>query len=103
MARKKRPAPKIKQWGRDWHEERALQSAASATRDLVFTRNCDPQAVYSLSRASKDIAHARTHLVSIGPGNEGARTKKIWRVVSKAQRQVDLAADRVAKCMLKKR
>ena len=101
MPRKKRPAPPRK-WDRSWHEERAASMAASAKRDLVFTKNCDTSAVYALVRANRDIAHARTHLVAIGPGRESARTRKLWAIVSKSERMVEQATNHVAKCLLKR-
>lgn len=95
--------PKYTKWGRDWHEERAAQLAQSARRDIGFTRDCSPGAVYALVRAKGDVAQARTHLVSIGAGPESRRTRKLWGIVSKSQRMVDLAGDRVARCMIKKK
>lgn len=97
-----KPKPKYTRWGRDWHEERAASLAKSARRDLVWTRNCDSQAVYALSRATRDVGQARVHLVSIGAGPESRRTRKLWGIVSKSQRAVDEAANRVARCLLKK-
>lgn len=78
-----------------------MSSAKRAANELMWTRNCGPDAVYALVRANRNIAHARTHLASIGFGSSSPRTRRLWAFVNKRERQIDLAGNRVAKCMLK--
>lgn len=87
---------------REFHEEMAVLSAKRAANDLVWTRNCNTEAVYALVRANRNIAHARSHLASIGFGPSGPRTRRLWSFVGKRERQIDDANNRVAKCLLKK-
>lgn len=98
-----KPKPKYTKVTRDWHEEMAISSAKAAANELTWTRNCGPDAVYALARAERNIAHARTHLASIGFGRANARTKRLWAFVNRRDRQVEEAANRVARCMIKKR
>ena len=83
------------------HEQFAIEAVDSARRELRRGAGyCSDSGVYALVRANRDIARARTHLASIG-GDEGKRTRKLWSAVGKVERQVDLANNRVAKCLLK--
>ena len=86
-------------WDRKYHEEFAVDAVKTAKRELPYTYECSSQAVYATIRANKDIARARAHLSSIGQ-REGKRTRKLWGAVGKVERQVEQAANRIAKCLL---
>ena len=112
MARKKpsvwnRDTSTHKAWGREYHEQFAVEAIESATREIRWTEasgghhpgpgRCHPSTAYAVIRANKDIARARAHLASIGP-REGKRTRRIWSALSKVERRVQ-ASNYVAKCM----
>lgn len=107
MARKRRerrsrpPAgPFVKGYGRHEHETFAIEGAANAMREAGHVLNCDPGSVYALVRANRDLAQARAHLASIG-SRSGDRTSKLWGVIQRAERAVDLKGNKIAKCLLK--
>lgn len=81
-------------------ETGAIRDVDKAQRDLAMTHSCSPEAVYGLVRANREIAQARTKLVTIGY-RDSARTMKLWAVVGKVEKQVNAAGNRVAKCLLK--
>lgn len=87
-------------WPRSHHEEFAIEAVASAKQELPATFECSAAAVYATVRMNRDIARARAHLASIG-AHDSARTQKLWHAVDTVQRKVDLASNRMAKCVLR--
>lgn len=97
--------PKFTTYPRKWHEDFARTSALNARRRLIYTRSCDPQAVDALVEANRDIAQARVHLSSIGihsPKGHSNRTRRLWELVSKVDKQVSEADKRVRRCLIRK-
>lgn len=82
-------------------EENAVRDAEAAKRELKYTYDCSPTALYSLVRAHRDVAHARTQLVSIG-FHDSTRTRRLWSVVGKVEKDVSQASNRLAKCLVSK-
>jgi hypothetical protein len=85
---------------RAYHEQFAIEAVESAKRELPSTFDCSAGAVYATVRMNRDIARARAHLASIG-GHDSSRTQKLWSAVEQVQRKVDLASNRIAKCVLR--
>jgi hypothetical protein len=92
--------PKHTRFTRATHEQFALEAVDSAKRELVSTFDCSTGSVYATVRMNRDIGRARAHLGSIGH-HDSPRTQKLWSAVEKVQRQVDLASNRMAKCVLR--
>ena len=74
-------APAITTWPRSYHEEAAIRSANEALR----VRTCPTFA--GVIKANRMVAHARSHLVSIGP-RESKRTLRLWAFVGKVEKIV---------------
>lgn len=92
--------PRHTRFTRATHEQFALEAVDSAKRELSSTFDCSAGAVYATVRMNRDIGRARAHLGSIGH-HDSPRTVRLWHAVEKAQREVDLASNRVAKCVLR--
>lgn len=95
--------PSGKRWSRQFHEEMAAEEVAYIKRTLRWggghARGCSSEGVYTVSKLNKAIARARCHLASIGP-QEGKRTRRLWGMVGRAQKQVDRVTNDLAKCLL---
>jgi hypothetical protein len=89
-----------KRWGRQYHERMIAEELNYVRLQQPYMFSCSPEAFYASVRVNRAIAHARTHLVSIGP-QEGKRTRKMWGAVGRAEKVVNEANNRIARCLLK--
>lgn len=89
---------RTRRWDRSYHEETAIEEIEAAKRHLRGAYGCSSEAVYAAVRANRMIAHARTHLVSIGP-SDGKRTRRIWGALGKIENAVNEANNKLATCL----
>jgi len=78
---------------RKFHEDFALWGLAETRRWLpaAHSMNCG-HALESAVKAARHLAAARAHLASLGT-KPGPRTRKLWGVVSRREKDVRAALD----------
>lgn len=77
---------------RAWHEVEAIRHARDASR--LATRGT----MADLVKANREIAHARTHLLSLGLATS-TRTDRLWAIVCRADRHVTTCTERALRAM----
>lgn len=98
MAAKK---PMIK-FPRKWHEDFARTGTREAMRLIRRDYGCGAQALDKLVEANRNVAQARTHLISIGP-HSSKRTMRLWKMVGNAETKLDAAEKRFMRCTVNKK
>lgn len=76
-----------KTYPRAWHESEAIRLAVAADRTAAF-------GLKDLFKANRLVAHARTHLVSIGL-KESKRTSRLFAYVCKVDRMVTTRTEKM--------
>lgn len=97
--------PKVTAFPRRWHEDFAATGTKEAIRLSRGDYGCGKQGLDRLVEANRNLAQARVHLSSIGPhsAKRAGRTTRLWRMVGKAEDQVEEASRRFMRCVVNKR
>lgn len=92
----------MKEFPRKWHEDFAITSTKEAVRLSRHDYGCGKQALDNIIEANRNVAAARTHLISMGP-HSSKRTMRLWRMIGKAEKQVEESGLRFLRCTVNRR